>query len=57
MKFITKLKLAWHVLRGRPLVYRVRFHNGVQIDVGTDSKVVECEFINGGVEFGPGETT
>jgi len=25
----TRLALAWHVLRGRPTIYRMTFHGGI----------------------------
>jgi hypothetical protein len=43
---VTRLKLAWHVLRGRPLIYRVKFDGPLRLhSVGANLVVTEVEII------------
>jgi hypothetical protein len=39
-------RLAWHVLRGRPLAYRVRVHGGLELIYGR-THVIDCEILTG----------
>lgn len=42
-----RIKLAWHVLRGRPLAYRVHFIGGGTVSNDMrNGKIIECVFEN-----------
>lgn len=44
---LSRLGLAWHVLRGRPLAYRVRVEDGGFKVVAKHTKIVECTIVGG----------
>ncbi len=43
---MTRLKLAWNVLRGRPVMYRMKMRDGTihTSEQHQGARVVECEF-------------
>jgi hypothetical protein len=50
VSFRRRLKLAWHVLRDRPLAFRLNFEDG-SIVAGENTHIQSCTFIGGSVKL------
>ncbi len=40
----TRIKLVWRALRGRPIIYRIHFEDGVRLPEPKDYFIAECLF-------------
>ena len=43
-ELLTRLRLAWRILCGRAVMYRITKAGTVELDVSQSAHVVECEF-------------
>jgi len=39
-----RIKMVWHVLRGRPAIYRMHFDGGIELPKLSDCFIAECLF-------------
>ena len=40
----TRIKLVWHALRGRPIIYKIHFEDGIRLPEPKDYFIAECLF-------------
>ena len=54
MEWLERLKLAWRILTGRAVMYRLETQGTVNLVGDQDVHVVECRFRPGTVEYRDG---
>ena len=40
----TRIKLVWRALRGRPIIYKIHFEDGIRLPEPKDYFIAECLF-------------